>query len=191
MTTSTPESGSTLSPDEDFATVVVTRVVDSGREEEFRRWLLRLISASEAFADNGGTVVLSPTPGQDNVFRLVQRFTNTASLQAWENSDIRRDLSAEADAFSTSQRQMATGLEAWFQLSDAPGAPPPKKWKMAVMTFVVVYCITAMLIPREIAWLPKSWSFYTTNVVTNVIIAVLMTYIIMPVAARLLRRWLY
>ena len=191
MTAMTPEGGSTLASGKEFATVVVTRVIDSGREDEFRGWVLRLISASESFANNCGTVVLSPTPGQDAVFRIVQRFTDAASLATWEDSNIRRELSTEADAFSTSQRQMVTGLEAWFQLSDAPGAPPPKKWKMALMTFVVVYCITAVLIPREVAWLPKSWSFYATNIVTNVIIAALMTYVIMPVAARLLRRWLY
>ena len=158
--------------------------------EDFRRWVLRLIAAAESFPNNCGTVVLSPTPGENNVFRIVQRFADAESLQAWEESDARRQLSAEADAFSTSRRQAATGMEAWFQLNDAPGEPPPKKWKMALVTFVVVYLLTAVLIPSEIRWLPKSWSFYTTNIVTNVVIATLMTYVIMPVAARVLRRWL-
>ncbi|MBV9454854.1 MAG: antibiotic biosynthesis monooxygenase [Rubrobacter sp.] len=172
------------------ATVVITRTVNPRRRDDFKRWLARLISAAEAFPNNLGTVVLTPPPGE-NVFRLVHRFTDEASLRAWEDSDIRRQLSAEADAFSTSQRQAATGMETWFSISDAPGAPPPKKWKMALVTFVVVYALTAIIIPLEMAWLPRSWSFYATNVITNVLIAGLMTYVVMPTVARALRRWLY
>ena len=191
MIASRPESNPSLPQAGEFTTVVVTRSVNPGRVEDFRHWLLRLIAASESFPNNSGTVVLSPPPGQANVFRIVQRFTDDASLQAWEDSTIRRQLSAEADTFSTAQRQVATGLEAWFQISDAPDAAPPKKWKMASITFVVVYSLTCVIIPLEIAILPKSWSFYVINVVTNVLIATLMTYAIMPIAARLLQRWLY
>ena len=79
-------------------------------------------------------------------------------------------------------------MDAWFSVG--ADAAVPKKWKMALVTFVVVYAVTAILIPRERAWLPPSWSFYTVNVVTNVVIAVLMTYAIMPAAVRVLRRWL-
>jgi antibiotic biosynthesis monooxygenase (ABM) superfamily enzyme len=62
---------------------------------------------------------------------------------------------------------------------------------MAVVTFVVVYVLTAIIIPIELAWFPKSWSFYETNVITNLLIASLMTYVVMPTVARALRRWLY
>lgn len=158
--------------------------------DDFRRWALRLVAASGSFSNNVGSVVLSPTPGETMVFRIVQRFADRESLRAWEDSEVRHQLSAEADAFSTAQRQSATGLEAWFQLEDAPGAPPPKKWKMALVTFVVVYLLTAILIPAETRWLPGSWSFYTVNVITDVVIATLMTCAIMPLAARVLRRWL-
>ena len=82
-------------------------------------------------------------------------------------------------------------METWFAISEAPAASPPKKWKMAVVTFAVVYVITWIVIPRQQAWLPESWPFYATNVITNAIIAVLMTYAVMPVTARVLRRWLY
>lgn len=59
--------------------------------------------------------------------------------RAWENSDARRRLSAEADRFSTSQRQVATGLEAWFSVPEVPALPPPRKWTMAIVTFFVAY----------------------------------------------------
>ena len=173
------------------ATVVITRVISPGHRDDYERWLARLIAAAARFPNNLGVVVLTPKPGDPEVFRLVHRFADEASLRAWEESDTRRHLSSEADAFSTARRQEATGMETWFTVGEAPAPSPPKKWKMAVVTFTVVYVITWIIIPRQQAWLPESWPFEATNVITNAIIAVLMTYVVMPVAARVLRRWLY
>ena len=188
--TSADGEGLAIPVAEDPATVVVTRVVVAGREDEFRAWVVRLIKQAESFPGNLGSVVLSPPPGH-SVFRLVHRFADETSLQAWEGSEARRELSAEADRFSTLRRQELTGMEAWFSVGDVLDAPEPKKWKMALVTFVVVYALTAVLIPREQAWLPESWSFYVVNVVTNVVIAVLLTFFILPMLSRMLRRWLY
>ncbi|HEX4745562.1 MAG TPA: antibiotic biosynthesis monooxygenase [Gaiellaceae bacterium] len=189
-------SNATLSPgpaigDPDPVTVVVTRFVKPGREEDYKRWLARLIAASQDAPNSLGTVVLAPQPGESHTFRYIQRFADAASLRAWEDSDLRRRLSAEADRFSTSQRQVATGLETWFSVPEAPALPPPPKWKMAIVTFVAAYALTAIIIPREMAWLPSSWSFYLVNVITNALLVTLLTYVAMPVAARVLRRWLY
>jgi hypothetical protein len=65
------------------------------------------------------------------------------------------------------------------------------KWKMAIATFVGAYIVTAIAIPRELSWLPHSWSFYEINIITNVIMATAMTWAILPGMSRLLRRWLY
>lgn len=173
------------------ATAVVTRVVNPGHRDDYERWLVRMIAAAAEFPNNLGVVVLTPEPGDPDVFRLVHRFADDASLRAWEESDTRRHLSNEADAFSTARRQKATGMETWFTTGDAPAPSPPRKWKMTLVTFAVVYGITWVIIPREQAWLPESWPFAATNVITNAIIAVLMTYAVMPVTARVLRRWLY
>jgi hypothetical protein len=65
------------------------------------------------------------------------------------------------------------------------------KWKMAIATFVGAYIVTAIAIPRELSWLPHSWSFYEINIITNIIMATAMTWAILPGMSRLLRRWLY
>jgi antibiotic biosynthesis monooxygenase (ABM) superfamily enzyme len=62
---------------------------------------------------------------------------------------------------------------------------------MAIVTFLAAYVLTSIIIPREMTWLPPSWSFYATHVITNLLLAVLMTYVVMPTAARVLRHWLY
>jgi hypothetical protein len=72
-----------------------------------------------------------------------------------------------------------------------PQLPAAAKWKMAIATFVGAYIVTAIAIPREIGWLPHSWSFYEINVITNIIMAAAMTWAILPGISRLLRRWLF
>jgi hypothetical protein len=62
---------------------------------------------------------------------------------------------------------------------------------MAIATFVGAYIVTAIAIPRELSWLPHSWSFYEINIITNLIMATAMTWAILPGMSRLLRRWLY
>jgi ABC-type cobalamin transport system permease subunit len=72
-----------------------------------------------------------------------------------------------------------------------PQLPPSPKWKMAIATFAGAYTTTAIAIPLEISWLPHSWSFYEINIITNIIMATVMTWAILPGMSRLLRRWLY
>jgi hypothetical protein len=62
---------------------------------------------------------------------------------------------------------------------------------MAIATFVGAYIVTAIAIPRELSWLPHSWSFYEINIITNIIMATAMTWAILPGMSRLLRSWLY
>ncbi len=76
------------------------------------------------------------------------------------------------------------------QLTSRPFATAAR-WKMAIATFVGAYIVTAIAIPRELSWLPHSWSFYEINIITNVIMATAMTWAILPGMSRLLRRWLY
>jgi hypothetical protein len=73
----------------------------------------------------------------------------------------------------------------------SPQSPAAAKWKMAIATFVGAYTVTAIAIPRELSWLPHSWSFYEINIITNIIMATAMTWAILPGMSRLLRRWLY
>jgi antibiotic biosynthesis monooxygenase (ABM) superfamily enzyme len=185
----TPQPGS-AAKEPDPATVLITRFVQPGHEQDYRAWMGRLIAAAEVAPHSLGTVVLAPQEGESDTFRLIQRFADEASLSAWEDSDARVQLSAEADQFSSSQRQFATGTESWFSAAKAPAQPSPRKWKMAIATFCITYALTAILIPRETAWLPKSWSFYETDIITNVVLAAVMTYLL-PSVTRRLGRLLY
>lgn len=151
------------------ATVVVSRVVKPGYEQEYHNWVFRVLKAAENYPNNLGAVILSSGEGQSYVYHLVHRFADEASLHAWEDSETRQRLSREADAFSTVLQKQTTGMETWFALPEAPELPPPAKWKMAVTTFVVAYMLTSMIVPLERVTIPD-WPFLLGNLVTNVLL---------------------
>ena len=172
-------------------TTVVTRAVETGHEADYRQWVLRSLDEALAFPNSLGATVVSAEPGDGNVHRLSYTFRDTGSARAWQESAVNRRLSEAADAFSTVRKQPAGGVASSVPASRESAVPPPAKWKMALSTFVVAYILTAVIIPREQAWFPKTWSFYATNVITNVLLAVGITYIGLPLVTRLLGRWLY
>jgi hypothetical protein len=88
------------------------------------------------------------------------------------------------------QRGTGNSTAATGQLT-SPQPQAASRWKMAIATFVGAYIVTAIAIPRELSWLPHSWSFYEINIITNIIMATAMTWAILPGMSRLLRRWLY
>jgi hypothetical protein len=83
-----------------------------------------------------------------------------------------------------------TGLETWFTLPTQPGAMPPPRYKMAVVTLLVIYPLSlgaSVAMTRWLADLPM----LLRSLLGSVVMIALMTYVIMPRATRLFRRWLY
>lgn len=172
-------------------TVVVTRNVSPGYEREYDDWVRRLVAAATQARGNRGATMLIPEPGKRGLYHVVLRFADRDSVAAWENSEIRKELSKEADAFSKSSRQEATGLETWFSIPESPELAPPPRWKMSIVAFIAAYTLTVIIIPIELHFL-GAWPFPVLNILTNVLLATLMTYAMMPFLGRFIfRRWLY
>jgi antibiotic biosynthesis monooxygenase (ABM) superfamily enzyme len=90
---------------------------------------------------------------------------------------------------STSHVRRMTGLETWFEV---PGrtAPAPPRWKMFVVTSVVIFVLQLMLnlvlyrFTPPIALVPRV-------ALISFSVSALMTWVVQPRLARLLERWLY
>jgi antibiotic biosynthesis monooxygenase (ABM) superfamily enzyme len=176
---------------EDPVTVVVSRTVAPGRERDYREWTRRMLASAEPFPNNLGAVILSPSTGRSRLHHLVLRFADRDSLRRWEDSDLRQQLSREADAFSKAARVEATGMEVWFDLPDPGGHAAPPKWKMAIVGFLVVYPVTLITTPLTRSFL-ADWPLAVQNALAVAVLVTLMTYLLMPfVTQRVLRRWLY
>jgi antibiotic biosynthesis monooxygenase (ABM) superfamily enzyme len=90
---------------------------------------------------------------------------------------------------STSHERRITGLETWFEV---PGrtAPAPPRWKMFVVTSVVIFVLQLMLnlilyrFDPPIALVPRV-------ALISFSVSALMTWLVQPRLAVLLERWLY
>jgi antibiotic biosynthesis monooxygenase (ABM) superfamily enzyme len=172
-------------------TTTVTRRVKPGHEAAYEQFLEGIIDAASRFPGHLGADVFRPArPGGE--YRTVYRFDCTAHLRGWLDSDehaawLER---AEAHAAGPIRRQFLTGLESWFTLPADPGAPPPAPYKMALVTWALIFpLITAIVyfLGPTLARIP----LVPRLAITTGIAVPVMTWILMPRVTRLLRHWLY
>jgi uncharacterized protein len=121
----------------------------------------------------------------------IHRFSDKASLDAWENSQQSHELIEEANKWSTRYYERATGLETWFTLPDLKAIVAPPKWKMAIVTFIAAYSISSLVTFFFTLDPFIRQSPFIANTIMTIILVVGLTYFAMSLLSRLLRRWLY
>src|SRR5947208_387075 len=113
-------------------------------------------------------------------------------MERWDNSEESLRLLREANNYSTRQYETSTGLETWFTLPELKtlSQSPPPRWKMAIVIFFAAYAISA--ISRYILNpFTGQWPLLGNAVIYTAILVISLTYFALPIANRLLRRWLY
>jgi hypothetical protein len=97
-------------------TVVLARTVVPGHEGEFLQWADDVLAELREFKGFLGGGVLHPGPAGGE-YQFVFRFVDGLHLRAWERSDERALLMAQADRFVTGERlQRTVGVDSWFEL---------------------------------------------------------------------------
>lgn len=174
----------------DDAILVVSRRIKPGQEHTYEDWLRRVIQAARAFPGYMGVTTLSPEGVDSDLRYLIWRFDNAATLEAWEKSDVRNELVAEVQNYSTQHYEKATGMETWFSLPGMKKVQAPPKWKMFTVTLFAAYLVslTARLILGSYV---GSLPLFESNLLFTAILVGTLTYFAMPRLSSLLRRWLY
>jgi antibiotic biosynthesis monooxygenase (ABM) superfamily enzyme len=181
----------TIVLDKKSVTVVVSRTVFPGHERDYDEWVRKLAEAAREASGNIGVTVLIPAPGKSGLHHVVFRFSDEKSMHIWETSYVRQKLSHEADDFSRSSRQEATGLETWFSIPECPELETPPRWKMSIVTFIGVYLLSLIIVKLE-ELVFKGVNFYLLNILTCVLLVGILTYAVMPWFSRyIFRKWLY
>jgi uncharacterized protein len=172
-------------------TIVVSRVVFPGYEKEYDAWVRELVAAASEAPGNTGVTTLIPERGKSGLYHVVFKFKDQDSADEWERSLVRQRLTYEAGKFSRHYRQAATGLETWFTIPDCPQIAPPPHWKQAIVTFIGVYVISALIIKAlELGGL--EWNFFVQNILISAFVVICLTWVVMPFLTRIVfRRWLY
>jgi antibiotic biosynthesis monooxygenase (ABM) superfamily enzyme len=172
-------------------TVLYSRRVKPGREAAFQAWAHGVVAASRQFPGHLGASVLD-VPGSRE-YHILFTFADRTSLRAWLDSEERRRWLARVGELIEADRglQQLTGLETWFKLPGAnvPTMKPPPRWKMWLVSIVAVYPLVlafqALVVPR-MAGLPLP----LRALVFPLVLLTVMTFVVMPVVTRMLRRWL-
>ena len=109
-------------------------------------------------------------------------------VEAWERSPARVEhLDAGNALVHATDVHRVTGLETWFALRGRT-APAPPRWKMFVVSLVAIYALqlvfNLLVVPFDLV-VPLRVGVVTVGV------TFLMTWLVMPWAARVLQDWLY
>jgi antibiotic biosynthesis monooxygenase (ABM) superfamily enzyme len=177
--------------DDPPVTAMASRWVKQGREREFEEWVSGLLAAASKFPGYLGSEVFRPSDSRDDEYRVVVRFDHASNLHAWENSEERRRWLHKARPLLNEEKfQVLTGLETWFTLPSKPAEPPPPRYKMAMITWLAVFPVVAVIFTLFSHWLNLLPTLLRALVFTAVMIT-LMTYVVMPRMTRLFAFWLY
>jgi antibiotic biosynthesis monooxygenase (ABM) superfamily enzyme len=139
-----------------------------------------------------GTTIIIPGGNKLPLRYIIRRFADKAAMDAWDNSEESQKLIEEANNYSTRHYETSTGLETWFTLPDLKtlSQSPPPRWKMAIVIFFAAYAISS--VSRYILNpLIGQWPIFSNAVIYTGILVVSLTYFALPIANRLLLRWLY
>jgi antibiotic biosynthesis monooxygenase (ABM) superfamily enzyme len=175
----------------DPVTAVFSRRVSPGHEAEFEDWAHGVIEAATRYPGHLGASVLHE-PGSP-YYHVVYKFTDRDRFRSWVESDERNRWLAKAERLTEDdpELQETTGLETWFDLPGPDGAPgrPPPRWKMWLVSLLAVYPLVVVF-QWLLGPLTEDWPLPLRAALFPLVLLTMMTYVVMPVVTRLLRRLL-
>lgn len=179
-------------PDTHAVTVCISVKARPGYEKDLESWLEGVGHTASQFAGHQGLTVLRPSGTASADYVYIFRFDTYAHLKQWEDSPERRLWVERLQKLiqGEARKQVLTGLEYWFTLPWAPTMPPPPRYKMVIVTLLVIYPLSTFLPPLLIpflGFLPP----LVRGLPVSLLLVLLMTYAIMPAMTRLLAPWLF
>jgi len=173
-------------------TLTVSHFVKQGAEQSFEATLRQVILQAKSFKGYMGIQIFQPADQVQNEYLLLVRFDTEEYYKQWEDSDIRKEWSAKLKPYTyrdpTIRHQ--EGLEFWFSSSHSSNPIPPIKWKMALLTWFVIYPLILLLSSVTGMYLSFIHPFLRMLLVSMVLV-VGMTYIIMPSLTKQFSSWIF
>ncbi|MEZ2229684.1 MULTISPECIES: antibiotic biosynthesis monooxygenase [unclassified Microcoleus] len=177
--------------DDSPVTVEILEQVKPGCEDEFERLLSDILVAAAAFEGHLGVNIFRPNDRSNREYRIVFKFDHLSNLTSWENSPIRHRLLERIKRLTVgSEYQRLTGLETWFTLPIQGAIVPPPRYKMVLVTWLVIFPLIN-IIPPFLNQLLFPWPTLLRSAIGAAFMVSLMTYVIMPRATKLFAKWLY
>jgi antibiotic biosynthesis monooxygenase (ABM) superfamily enzyme len=181
-----------MGSDDQPVTVDVIQRVKPNCEAEFEQVLADLIQAAESFEGHLGVNIFRPSDHANPEYRIVFKFDRLSHLRQWETAPIRRRLLERASRLTvgSGQFQILTGLETWFTLPTQGAIVPPPRYKMLLVSLLVIFPLVNLLnfvLQPPLRLLPP----LLRSLIVTIIMLSLTTYVVMPRVTKLLSGWLY
>jgi uncharacterized protein len=188
-TTNVFEGSSTERSPQDMVTEIITVSVKPGMEEAYRDWVDRIRQVEARFPGYQGLELQPPIPGLQDDWVSLLRFDTAEHLNAWLESDDRREALQEVEQFTeTRERQVASAFSGWFTFGDAPGQAPPS-WKQSMIVLLTLYPIV-MLELLFLNPLTQSLGMAVATFIGNALSVAATGFVLIPLAIRALKWWL-
>lgn len=172
-------------------TVLATRSALPGREREFLASLERLRDTLARQPGHQDTVIMAPS-GASREAVVVYRFDGPDSLRAWQASGARQDLLTASAALTEAapHERAVSALDGWYATTGGRVVRPPARWKTWLVSCVAIWVLLTLITLTTAPLLapvpvPLRFAFVVP------VLGALMTWLVMPVLARLLSGWLH
>ena len=172
---------------------VTLRTVRAGQEEDFEAALREFFQLTRDVPGQLGVHVVRPGPGSGSRdYGILRTFCSEEARNRFFQSDLFLEWEARAARFLEGERrqQRLSGLETWFTQAGSRVLIPPPRWKMALVSSLGGSLAATVVGLTVGPWLASAGAL-TRTFVLSLLIAVLMTWVVMPLLSRLLRRWLF
>ncbi len=184
---------SSLEKSAEPAAVLALRTVRPGLEEKFEVELHDFISRSLQTEGQLGVSVMRPVQGSGSrEYGILRRFSDSESRDRFYESPVFKQWEITVASLTEGEpkHQHLSGLETWFVLPGQRALIPPPPWKMAVVTVLGVWPVS-MFVPWLLNPLLSGLPSAPQALFVAVGIVILLTWVVMPMLVRLLKRWLY
>lgn len=134
---------------------------------------------------------LIPPESVQGEYQLVQRFATERDLARWNASKERATWLTRLRPVAEGEPEyrLLTGLEAWFAPSVLPSTSPPPRWRMTVVSWLGIFPTVAFLL-TFVAPVISPLPFIVRTALLTALVAVAMSYVIMPRLTRCMMWWL-
>jgi hypothetical protein len=174
-------------------TIAITRVVKPGYEEEYERALHDFVQASLKLPGQLGVHILRPVPGSGSrEYGVLRQFLNAKARDDFYRTPLYEQWKQRVAGLVEGEPRydQLSGLETWFTLPGQRAIVPAPRWKMAIITLLAIYPVSLLLGLTVNNW-TGGWPMPVVSLIIGTSMVILLTWVLMPMVARLFRVWLY
>ncbi|ELS33703.1 MULTISPECIES: antibiotic biosynthesis monooxygenase [Pseudanabaena] len=181
-----------ISAESYHVTAVIAHSVKRNLEKEYEDWLRGIVPVAKSFDGHLGVQILRPHLEENTEYVIVLHFDHHQNLKRWLESEERHKWIELVQPLIQQPEnvQVLTGLETWFELPKRPQKYPPKRYKIALITWLGVLFLS-LVVGRILNPLLEPLPWLLKQIITSGLIVWLLAYFLMPQLTRLFYRWLY